>query len=111
MLPKRNRFTTEDFKTMRTTRTLHAPHLFVRIAATSPKKGKAAVIVSSATYKKAVERNLLRRRIYHVIRKHPLLMESAFTVTVKKGARELPFAELESELLNLFRSPALPPKT
>jgi len=87
---------------MRAARTAHAQHLFVRVSAGdsfSTKKGKAAVIVSSSFYKKAVDRNLLRRRVYHIIAKHPTILLGLFTVTLKKGALALSSAELEKELL------------
>ncbi len=103
MLPKRNRLKTEDFKDMRKMRTMHAPHFFLRIGPLSSAENKAAVIVGSSTYKKAVDRNLLRRRMYHVLKKHFPLLKGVTTVTFKKGALDLSFRELEAELLTLLK--------
>lgn len=105
MLPKSQRLHTEDFKDLRKARTVHAQHLFIRVAAlsgngTSSPAGRSAVIVAASTYKKAVDRNLLRRRMYHVIAKHPdVLRGESFTVTLKKGALECTSGELEREFL------------
>lgn len=99
MLPKSRRFKTEDFKVFRGTRVLHTPNLLLRLGISSEKNGKAAVIVSSATYKKAVDRNLLRRRVYSVLEKHPLLLFGRMvTATVKKGALKASYTTLEKEL-------------
>src|SRR3989338_2948304 len=99
MLPKAKRFTTEDFKKMRKMQTLHAPHFFIRYAPVPAGSEKTAVIVSSGTYKRAVDRNLLRRRMYSLAAKHSThLGGKALTVTLKKGALDVSFTELEKEL-------------
>ncbi|MDO8594638.1 MAG: ribonuclease P protein component [bacterium] len=106
MLPKSQRLKTGDFKSMRPSRTVHTPHLLLRVFPAPTGTGKAAVIVSSATYKKAVDRNLLRRRVYRLIQKHhTLLSRGTVTVTVKKGALTLSFGDLERELCGAFPSP------
>ena len=108
MLPKTKRLRTEDFKDLRKARTLHAQHLFIRVTklaetSLSMAAGRAAVIVAASTYKKAVDRNLLRRRMYHAIAKHPTLLQgSSFTVTLKKGALACSARELEQELLQVL---------
>ena len=83
--------------------TLHAPHFFIRFCRVSPGNEKVAVIVSSSAYKRAIDRNKLRRRMYHLAVKHSLRLSGrTFTATLKKGALTLPFTELENELLSLF---------
>src|SRR3989344_8768668 len=105
MLPKSRRLKTEDFKNFRQftttprTQVVNAPHLLLRFFRVPPGKEKFAVIVSASTYKKAVERNLLRRRIYHIIAKHPFQPQKTLTVTVKKGALGVALKELEQEFL------------
>ncbi len=104
MLPKAKRFKTGDFKEMRNMQTVHAPHFFIRFCRAPLVGEKAAVIVSSGTYKKAVDRNKLRRRMYHLMAKHShLLGGKAYTVTFKKGALLLPFAELETAFVTALK--------
>lgn len=99
MLPKLKRLKTEDFKVSLKTDVIHAPHFLLRLS-NGEIHGKAAVIVSSSTYKRAVDRNLLRRRVYDIIGKHyPLLNERTLKVILKKGALAASFRELEQEFL------------
>lgn len=99
MLPKSKRLTTEDFKKIRGGKTVHTPHLILRLTSVPKETEKSAVIVSSASYKRAVDRNLLRRRLYSIIAKH-LLLRSGFnlTITVKKGALTVPYGALQGEV-------------
>ncbi len=104
MLPKSRRLTTEDFKHLRQGRVTHTPHFLLRLFPVSPtglsQAGKAAVVVSASTYKKAVDRNLLRRRMYHVIEAHHSLLQGhTLTLTLKKGALDASFRELEQEFI------------
>lgn len=104
MLPKSKRLTAADFKSLRRGRTINAPHFLLRLFPAKKGEEKAAVIVSASAYKNAVDRNLLRRRMYHIIRAHPFaLHEQVFTVTMKKGARDVPFKKLEEEFLSAFK--------
>ena len=102
MLSKSRRLKTEDFKDMRKMRVVHAPHFLLRVTV-GVNRGKAAVIASSSAYKKAVNRSLLRRRMYHIIEKHySLLHGRTVTVTIKKGALGASFGELEKELVEIL---------
>lgn len=109
MLPKSRRLQTGDFKNLPQARIIHAPHLLLRLFPALPiTKGKAAVIVSASTYKKAVDRNLLRRRMYHIIGKHQVLLHGRIlTVTLKKGALAAAFKELEEEFLTAIKQQAV----
>ena len=99
MLPKAKRLTTKDFKQFQRTFFVHTPRLTLRCIRVPVGKEKFAVIVSASTYKKAVDRNLLRRRMYHIIAKHPFQPQKTLTVTLKKGALDITFKELEQEVL------------
>ncbi len=102
MLPKSKRLTTEDFKTLKGGRTTHTPHLILRLSPAPEGVGKFAVVVSSSNYKRAVDRNLLRRRLYSLIKRLlPLLPKGILTVTCKKGALLATFSELENEVHSL----------
>jgi|SRR3989344_5310351 len=103
MLPKFRRLKTEDFKDMHKMRAVNAPHFLLRMSV-GGNHGKVAVIVSSSNYKRAVDRNLLRRRMYHIIEKHySKLHGKTVTVTIKKGALKASFGELEQEFLKAIR--------
>lgn len=105
MLPKSRRLKTKDFRDIRqsaaTSRAavINAPHLLLRFLKVPQGEERFAVIVSASSYKKAVERNLLRRRVYHIIAKHPFTPRRTLTVTLKKGALDSTFKELEQEFL------------
>ncbi len=104
MLAKSRRFKTEDFKKMRKMQTLHSPHFFIRFCSVLHGEEKTAVIVSSGTYKKAVDRNKLRRRMYHIVAKNKdSIVTKACTVTFKKGALLVPFQELEKEFSEITK--------
>jgi len=114
MLPSKNRLRSADFKGLRGARVFHSPHFFIRIARgaetgkglqpVARPLGRAAAVVSSAVAKKAVQRNLLRRRIYAVLRGRPEMLRSGLTIIqAKKGAPALSFAQLQGELSAVFR--------
>ena len=108
MLPKAQRLTTEDFKKIRGGKTVHTPHLIFRLTSVPKGTEKSAVIVSSSSYKKAVDRNLLRRRLYSIIAEN-FSLRTGFTLTVtcKKGARAVPFADLQKEFTAALTKRAL----
>lgn len=99
MLPKSKRLRTIDFKGFRGTRTLHTPHFFLRYGA-APGGAKAAAVVSLATARTAVSRNLLRRRIYATVAQWVKNngVRAHLVVNAKKGADALSFADIEHEL-------------
>lgn len=114
MLPKSRRLTTEDFKYIRQSATtsrasvVGTPHLLLRFLKVPAGKEKYAVIVGASAYKKAVSRNLLRRRIYHIIGKHPFPLQKTLIITLKKGALGMTFKELEQELLGAVQQVTRP---
>jgi ribonuclease P protein component len=64
--------------------------------------GQAAVIVSKRVFKRAVDRNRLRRRVLHALKKVPLPF--SLVVYPTKDAATVPFTELERALGALSRS-------
>lgn len=69
------------------------------------KKSKAAVVVSRKVHKSAVKRNLIRRRIYEIVR--DLIPEfkspSEIVITVYQAeVADLPHKELQRAIKNLF---------
>lgn len=103
MLPKKKRLKTSDFKEFRGARTSHSSHLIFRSKEGGPVLRTAAV-VSTTVAKTAVARNLLRRRIYEVVgvTKSPS-KGGILTITAKKGAPTLSFAELRQEIEEMLK--------
>ena len=98
MLPKSKRLTTEDFKKIKGGKVLHTTHLILRLSVCSKGSEKSAVVISSANYKRAVDRNLLRRRLYTIIETHLALRVGVhLTVTIKKDALANSYSTLEKE--------------
>jgi ribonuclease P protein component len=64
-----------------------------------------AAVISKKTAARAVDRNLLRRRLYAVLRAKGATPRS-YIVYAKGGAVTLPFATLQSELETLLRAAA-----
>ena len=59
------------------------------------KRGETQIVIGAKIVKKAVERNLLRRRIRDILRGAEV---EGYTVIVGKGAKELSFEELKKEI-------------
>ena len=73
-----------------------------------------AVIVSKKIMKAAARRNRIRRRIYEVIRLHDESIPPGFDFSVTVFSAELltlPYADLEREILELFRQVKSTPET
>jgi len=68
-----------------------------------------ATIVSKKISSKAVIRNKIRRRIYEIIRLNMNSFKQGFNIIifVKKGVLEMEYAELEKEVLYLFKKARL----
>ena len=101
MLAKKRRLRAADFKEFRGAAVLHTPHFLLRVKKTAGSApARAAAVVSAAVSKKAVTRNLIRRRVYAVLEGNdfralpPLLL----SISAKKGAKELSFSEIKQEL-------------
>lgn len=64
-----------------------------------------AFVVSSRVAKKAVERNKLKRRVRHIIRKVLPEIKRGLGIIIffKKGSEKLSFQELEKEILRIFK--------
>lgn len=69
MLPKRERLTTERFdQVFKTGKRYHSPYF--QIITTPSPTFHGAVVVGKKVYKKAVDRNRLRRQLYGVLYRH-----------------------------------------
>jgi ribonuclease P protein component len=63
------------------------------------------VIVSSKTAPKAVQRNLLRRQIYEIIRENLNLLAHQYDIAIicKKDSTVLSFNSVQKKIINLFK--------
>ena len=56
------------------------------------------IVISSKTYKRAVDRNKIKRRIRAIFRENKKLKEMPLFIYIKKGTRELTFTDLKKEI-------------
>lgn len=100
MLPKSKRFTKEDFQGKRP-KVFFRSELFDVAALTLPTQ-KFACITSKKTLKRAVDRNLIKRRIFNIIQK--LRPETSYSVIFypKKGSPTIPHTLLHEEIKRAF---------
>lgn len=104
MFPKKNRLVTSDFS-KRPTNSFSSP-LFRLVSwdVTTP-QSSFAVIVPKSISKKAVVRNTIRRRVYHVLYTLKDILphrKYAFTVRANSILNKSP-EDIRSEIKNIFR--------
>lgn len=100
MLPKSERFTQEDFKGKR-------PKVFFRgeyldIASLTLPTQKFACVTAKKTFKRAVDRNLIKRRIFNIIKDSKPTSSYSIVFYPKKGSITIPFSQLHSEIKKAF---------
>jgi ribonuclease P protein component len=108
MLPKEKRISRKIFNEI-IKNPLNRPffnnssHFSLRITVIDESKSLAAVSVSKKIARKAVERNLIRRRVYSALKGIiPNLKPGLYLVVAKAGAREIKGEKLRAELKELF---------
>lgn len=98
MLPRGKRLTRDDFKGLKMGNRLHGEHFtLVYIPSQTSKIG---VVISKKAVPKAVSRNLLKRKLSHVLRT-AVYPNHSIVVYVKKGADKKTFAEIQKEITAL----------
>jgi ribonuclease P protein component len=100
MLPKSKRFTKEDFEGKR-------PKVFFRgelfdVAALTLPTQKFACVTAKKTFKRAVDRNLIKRRIFSVIKNSKAPPVYSFVFYPKKGSITIPYIRLHEEIKKAF---------
>ncbi len=100
MLPKSQRFTKEDFEGKR-------PKVFFRselldIAALTLSTQKFACVTSKKTLKRAVDRNLVKRRIFSIVQEIPYSFTYSLIFYPKKSAPSTPYSQLREEIKRAF---------
>jgi len=68
------------------------------------KHNKYAVILSGKTFKKAIERNKIKRQIYSLIEKFPKKKGSLILIYPKKEIINIQFQDLQKELYNILNN-------
>jgi len=91
-------------------RSFYMGDLALRLAPNKLPAARLAVIVSLKVSKKAVKRNLLKRRLREIIRREVIPhCPNGFDgiILTKAGLLNLPFTELKSQTLRLFKKAGL----
>lgn len=100
MLPKSKRFTKEDFSITRP-KIFFRGELFDCAYVTLPTQ-KFACVIAKKTLKKAVERNLVKRRIMSVVETIGLSTTYSIIVYPKKNSLITPYSQLEEQIKQAF---------
>lgn len=100
MLPKSERFTKKDFIGSR-------PKVFFRgelldIAVISFSKQKFACVISKKTLKRAIDRNLVKRRIFSIVKDLPVYHTYSFVFYPKKTSLLATYSQLLREIKTAF---------
>ena len=105
MLPKRKRLSRQLIENViRKGQATSSKHLTLKYL---PFSGLSlfSFVVSIRVNKKATTRNLLKRRSRHIIRKHSQKIKDgyAYVIIFKVASVSVPFQELETETISLFK--------
>ncbi len=107
MLSKNKRVKRSIFpETLQRGKSAYSPFLSLKcLKRSDARESKFSFVVSKAVAKKAVERNLLRRRGYSIIKDNQSKIKGSFTCIFffKKEAINLSFKELEKDILFLLK--------
>ncbi len=107
MLPFLRRFKKDDFKLLKTAskKTFYSENFCLKVCFCGFEPGRFAVIVPSSVFKKSTVRNKFKRRARAGILKHLEKTKGSFAAVLyaKKGARLLPFSDMEKETDGLFK--------
>jgi len=105
MLPKKHRINKKTFEEIfKKGKIFSSDYLYLKITPLSEKYSVFSFVVPSKVAKKAVERNKLKRRARHIIKKMLPKIEKGLGVIIffKKGAEKMTFSELEKEINDIF---------
>jgi ribonuclease P protein component len=102
MLPKKNRLTRAQFDHYFKNGRRHHSEICTLIFHASP-HFHTSVVVGKKVYKKAVDRNKLRRRVYALVRTYLLHKTSVCIVLVKPKVSSIPYTRAKEELITLLK--------
>jgi ribonuclease P protein component len=107
MLPKRRRISRHIFpEGPGAGKVFHAPHLSLRMTPDATGQSRHSIVVSKKTARRAVDRHLIKRRVYESIARHDkahTLPLGRYVFFAKKDVHTLPFRVLEDEVDLLLR--------
>lgn len=107
MLPTQKRLKKDDFDLLKKTRnkTCSSKSFSLKIYDAGFNPSRFAVIIPASVYKKAVQRNKVKRRFKSVMQKHTKEFKNGFAVVVypKKTEPESVFNKIEEELMVVFK--------
>ncbi len=104
MLAKKNRLSRKDFALVLGSKTSANTTHFLLKKGLDSNLPKVAVSVSKKVSKKAVDRNLIRRRVYSVLRPMVKDLSGAYLFITKKGAEKIKGEELIREIKTLLNN-------
>jgi len=111
MISKQQRLGKKEFNNVfKEGTSFHSDFLFVKILKTeNSNQSKFSVSIPIKIVKKAVERNLLRRRLYSIINKNLDKTKEGFNVVIilKKGGEKIDFDTYKKEIELLFKKTKL----
>ena len=86
-------------------KSIFSKNIGVKFLFNNSKNSRYLVVASKKISKKAVKRNLLKRRLRAAIQNNSLNFQSGFDVMIitRPGAQELKYKELELELMTIFK--------
>lgn len=106
MLPKQNRLLkNSDFaRVIRQGRAAAGGNFLLKYAKTDNHRPRFGFVISTKVSKKAVERNLLKRRMREIVKSRVATGGDGrdFVFIARKSALSLTFPELKSEVMNLL---------
>lgn len=105
MISKKNRFTKKEFETFFKKNRRKRSGRYVFIIGDSIKGfAKVAVVCSKKKIKKAVWRNMLRRKIYRVFQEEGVLNDTrSYIVVCQEDLHNTPYDELKGDLLDSLK--------
>ncbi len=105
MLPKKHRINKKTFEEiLKKGKNFSSDCLYIKMLPIPEKHSIFAFVVSSKVARKAVDRNKIKRRARHIIKKMLPKIEKGLGVIIflKKGAEKMTFSELEKEINDIF---------
>jgi ribonuclease P protein component len=107
MLAKKNRLRLKkEYETVfKKGQRYFSPFFNLTVCTSNTKDTRFGIVISTNISKKATERNQLKRRIRHIIRKNLALIKEGFDLSIntKIASLLLNYSGLEQELLFLFK--------
>lgn len=105
MLSKKRRINKDLFEEIiKQGKNIHSDDICLRYVKNGNDVSRFSFVISSKICKKAVGRNLFKRRGRHIIKKIEKDVADGFVCAffAKKGAIEIPFVELEKQIISLL---------